>query len=58
MGSMDLDFREPEVDAKWVADALHSRYILIPSAGHYPVAEMPELVASHLLNFFGPLSQG
>jgi pimeloyl-ACP methyl ester carboxylesterase len=58
MGSMDPDFREPEVDAKWVADALHGRYILIPSAGHYPVAEMPDLVASHLLNFLGPLSQG
>ncbi|MBO9542547.1 alpha/beta hydrolase [bacterium] len=51
MGTKDPDFSEPAVEAKRVADALKSSYVMIEGAGHYPHAEMPEVTTPHLVNF-------
>jgi pimeloyl-ACP methyl ester carboxylesterase len=42
MGSKDPDFTDPEAEARWVADNLHTTYHMIEGAGHYPHVEMPE----------------
>lgn len=53
MGTKDPDFKAPEVEARWVAEQLHGRYAMIEDAGHYPHAEMPEITATHILDFVG-----
>jgi pimeloyl-ACP methyl ester carboxylesterase len=56
MGSKDPDFKEPEVEAKWVADNLKGTYTLIEGAGHYPHAEMPEITGPLMLDFMRSLN--
>lgn len=56
MGSKDRDFKQPEAEARWVADQLHGSYNLIEGAGHYPHAELPEVAASLILSFLPTLS--
>ncbi|MCB0048165.1 MAG: hypothetical protein KDE24_01275, partial [Caldilinea sp.] len=51
MGSKDPDFKQPEVEARWVADAVHGRYVMVDGAGHYPHAEMPEIAAPIIVDF-------
>ena len=51
MGSKDPDFKDPEAEAKWVADSLRGTYQMIDGAGHYPHAEMPEVTGSAILTF-------
>jgi pimeloyl-ACP methyl ester carboxylesterase len=41
MGSKDRDFKNPETEAKWVANSVHGEYKILREAGHYPHAEMP-----------------
>ena len=55
MGSKDPDFKEPEAEAKWVAENLKGTYALIEGAGHYPHAEMPEITAPLMLEFMQSL---
>jgi pimeloyl-ACP methyl ester carboxylesterase len=56
MGSKDPDFKEPEAEAKWVAENLKGTYILIEGAGHYPHAELPEITAPLMLEFIQSLN--
>ena len=56
MGSKDPDFKEPETEAKWVAENLKGTYTMIENAGHYPHAEMPEITAPLMLEFMGSLN--
>jgi len=56
MGSKDPDFKQPEVEAKWVAENLNGTYRLIEGAGHYPHAEMPEITGPMMLEFIQSLS--
>ncbi len=51
MGTKDPDFKEPEVEARWVADKVSAQLHMIEGAGHYPHAEMPEVVAPLVLAF-------
>lgn len=55
MGSKDPDFKEPEAEARWVADSVRGRYHMVPEAGHYPHAEMPETVAPLITSFLETL---
>jgi pimeloyl-ACP methyl ester carboxylesterase len=41
MGSKDRDFKNPETEAKWVANSVHGEYKILRETGHYPHAEMP-----------------
>jgi pimeloyl-ACP methyl ester carboxylesterase len=51
MGSRDPDFQNPESEAQIVAQRLRSPYQMMPGAGHYPHAEMPEVVAPVMIDF-------
>jgi pimeloyl-ACP methyl ester carboxylesterase len=56
MGSKDPDFKDPESEAKWIAENLKGTYTMIESAGHYPHAEMPEITAPLMLEFMQSLN--
>lgn len=51
MGSKDPDFKQPQVEAQWVAEQLRGRYTMIEGAGHYPHAELPEITGPLVLAF-------
>lgn len=51
MGSRDPDFAKPEEEARWVANAIGGRYVMVEGAGHYPHAEMPEVTAPLITEF-------
>ena len=55
MGSKDRDFKDPEAEAKRIAEALSGKYVMIDGAGHYPHAEMPETTAPLILEFMQSL---
>jgi pimeloyl-ACP methyl ester carboxylesterase len=56
MGSKDRDFKDPEGEAKRIAEAVHGRYTIIENAGHYPHAEMPETTAPLMISFMKSLN--
>ncbi|MFN8413525.1 MAG: alpha/beta hydrolase [Anaerolineales bacterium] len=58
MGSKDLDFKNPEEEAKLVAEQLRGMYTMIENAGHYPHAEMPEVVTPLMISFMNSLQKG
>jgi pimeloyl-ACP methyl ester carboxylesterase len=51
MGSKDPDFADPVREATEVAARLDGRVAIIEGAGHYPHAEMPEVVSPLILEF-------
>jgi pimeloyl-ACP methyl ester carboxylesterase len=55
MGSKDPDFKNPETEAKWIAENLKTKYTMIENAGHYPHAEMPAVVGPLMLEFIQSL---
>jgi len=57
MGSRDPDFKKPADEAKWVAAQLHGKYQMIEGAGHYPHAEMPEIVSPLVVSFMESLKE-
>jgi pimeloyl-ACP methyl ester carboxylesterase len=57
MGSKDSDFKNPETEAKWIAENLKGTYKLIENAGHYPHAEMPEVTGPLMLSFIQSLPE-
>ncbi len=50
MGSKDRDFKDPEAEAKLVANSLRGTYQMIDNAGHYPHAEMPDITGPIILS--------
>jgi pimeloyl-ACP methyl ester carboxylesterase len=56
MGSKDRDFRDPEGEAKRIAEAVRGEYVMIENAGHYPHAEMPEITAPLMISFMQSLN--
>ena len=55
MGTKDPDFTDAVEEARMLAGKLKAETIILDGAGHYPHAEMPELVAPKLLAFLGGL---
>lgn len=55
MGSKDPDFKNPEAEAKRIAEAVRGRFVMIENAGHYPHAEMPEVTTPLILDFLASL---
>jgi pimeloyl-ACP methyl ester carboxylesterase len=53
MGGEDRDFDDPTAEAKWIADQLRGTVLLVPSAGHYPQTEYPEIVNPAIVEFAG-----
>ncbi len=51
MGTKDPDFKDPIGEAKFVAERLHGKALLVEGAGHYPMTEFPEVVNPKVLEF-------
>jgi pimeloyl-ACP methyl ester carboxylesterase len=57
MGSKDPDFKDPEAEARLVAESLRAEYRMVPDAGHYPHAEMPDLTGPMIVSFIKSLER-
>lgn len=55
MGTRDGDFKDPEAEARRVAEQVKGRYEMIEGSGHYPFTEFPEATAPVILNFLAAL---
>jgi pimeloyl-ACP methyl ester carboxylesterase len=55
MGGKDRDFKDPEAEARWVAQRVHARYEMVPDSGHYPHVEFPKLAVPLVLGFLQEL---
>jgi pimeloyl-ACP methyl ester carboxylesterase len=51
MGTKDRDWPDPRAEARFVASALRAELLLVEGAGHYPMAEFPEIVNPALVAF-------
>jgi pimeloyl-ACP methyl ester carboxylesterase len=45
MGADDIDWSDPEAEARWLGEALGAEVVMAPGVGHYPQAQAPGLVA-------------
>jgi pimeloyl-ACP methyl ester carboxylesterase len=45
MGADDIDWKDPAAEATWVGERLGADVVMAPGVGHYPQAQVPELVA-------------
>lgn len=57
MGEKDPDFKDPESEARWVAEQLRGEYRMIAGTGHYPHAEAPEKTAPLVIEFLQSLQE-
>lgn len=51
MGTRDPDFPDPRAEAMLVSGRTNGRFLMFEGVGHYPHAEVPELVVPALLDF-------
>jgi pimeloyl-ACP methyl ester carboxylesterase len=51
MGSGDVDWPDPEAEARWIASQLGSELLLLEGAGHHPHVEYPHEVAQAVVAF-------
>jgi pimeloyl-ACP methyl ester carboxylesterase len=51
MGTEDVDWPDPEAEAKWIASRLGSELLLLTGAGHHPHVEYPQEVAAAVAAF-------
>ncbi len=51
MGSQDPDFKDPEAEARWVAEQVKGMVRMVEGAGHYPHAEFPGIAAPEIKAF-------
>ncbi len=55
MGTADVDWPDPEAEAKWIVSRLGSELLLLDGAGHHPHVEYPREVAAAVTAFAGRL---
>jgi pimeloyl-ACP methyl ester carboxylesterase len=51
MGGKDPDFKQPSVEADWVASKFKGIVQMVEGAGHYPHSEMPEVTGPRIIEF-------
>jgi pimeloyl-ACP methyl ester carboxylesterase len=51
MGTADVDWPDPEAEAKWIVSQLGSQLLLVDGAGHHPHVEDPQEVAEAVVDF-------
>ncbi len=57
MGSKDPDFKNPEKEAQYLNLSLNGETHIIPDAGHYPHAEMPDIAGPMITTFLSSLKK-
>jgi pimeloyl-ACP methyl ester carboxylesterase len=55
MGTADVDWADPEAEARWIASRLRAELLLLDGAGHHPHVEYPAEVARAVVAFAGQL---
>ena len=51
MGSKDKDFKDPAAEAAYIARRIGGRTLIVDGAGHYPMAQEPDVVNAAILEF-------
>ncbi len=51
MGTADVDWPDPEAEARWIVSRLGSELLLLEGAGHHPHVEYPAEVAQAVVGF-------
>ncbi|MDA2807761.1 alpha/beta fold hydrolase [Nocardiopsis suaedae] len=51
MGEQDADWPDPAAEAAWMRDRLGAELLMVPEAGHYPLAQRPDITVPALLAF-------
>jgi pimeloyl-ACP methyl ester carboxylesterase len=52
MGDKDPDWKDPKLEAEWVASNFSQvETLIVPGAGHAPMFEKPQVVADKVLSF-------
>ena len=51
MGTGDVDWPDPLVEAQWIADQLGSELLMLDGAGHHPHVEQPERITAAIVEF-------
>lgn len=51
MGTADVDWPDPEAEARWIVSQLGSELLLLEGAGHHPHVEYPAEVAQAVVTF-------
>ncbi len=55
MGTGDVDWPDPEAEARWIVSRLGSELLLLDGAGHHPHVEYPAEVSEAVVTFAGKL---
>ncbi|RKW71051.1 alpha/beta fold hydrolase [Galactobacter caseinivorans] len=58
MGTQDPDFKDPQAEADWLADALGAEQVMARESGHYPHAQEPQLTADAVAAFLQRVMPG
>lgn len=58
MGTGDVDWPDPEAEARWIVSQLGSELLLLEGAGHHPHVEYPDEIAGAVVRFAERLSAG
>lgn len=53
MGGKDKDFKDPAAEARYIGAHIDARTLVIDGAGHYPMAQEPDVVNDAILGFLG-----
>lgn len=51
MGARDPDWPDPAAEAAWMRDRLGAELLMVPEAGHYPLAQRPDVTVPAVLGF-------
>jgi pimeloyl-ACP methyl ester carboxylesterase len=57
MGTLDPDFPDPASEARWAAGAVGGETLLVEEAGHFPLAQRPDVVVPAVLSFVQRISR-
>jgi pimeloyl-ACP methyl ester carboxylesterase len=58
MGELDPDFPDATAEARWIADVVGGRVVMVPDAGHYPHSQQPQFVARVCSDFLAEPARG
>ncbi|WP_017626240.1 alpha/beta fold hydrolase [Nocardiopsis chromatogenes] len=58
MGELDRDWPDPAAEAEWMRDRLGADLLMVPEAGHYPLAQRPDVTVPVLLDFLAATARG
>ena len=56
MGTLDPDFPDPDAEARWIAERVGGRVVMVDDAGHYPQSQQPEVVLAALTGFLAQVA--